>query len=203
MLASPATESPETTETASGRNRPSSMVRAARATKRPFPVIERKKSGASWPGCDSVLLTETEIRTGTAARTSSPAWLRRRPNISRSSERKNRGDQAALGDRTTVVGDASATDIEALPGERDEQVLERLPADPEAQHRDARVHAGGDDLLRGHLAEVPGGGARGRVDLGQAELGHHPGGVRGSVGLDGRLGVAAGPQLGARALGDE
>src|SRR4029077_10012551 len=100
------------------------MVSAARATKRPFPVMDRKKSGASWPGCETVLLTEIEIRTGTAARTSRPAWLRRRPTISRSSERRNRGDQATRGARTTVDGEASATDIEALSGQRHEQVLQ-------------------------------------------------------------------------------
>src|SRR4029077_6707451 len=117
------------------------MVSAARATKRPFPVMDRKKSGASWPGCESVLLTEIEIRTGTAARTSRPAWLRRRPAISRSSESRNRGDQATRGVGTAVGAEASATDIESLPGERHEQVLQGRSGDPEAHHRDTGVHA--------------------------------------------------------------
>ena len=69
MLASPATESPATTDTARGRNSPISMVSAASATKRPFSVMDRKKFGASWPGCDSVLLTATEMRIGTPAST--------------------------------------------------------------------------------------------------------------------------------------
>ena len=88
-LASPATESPEITATASGRNSPSSMVREARATKSPFSVMEPKKSGPSSPGPGEETLTAIEINTGTAASTSKPAWLRRRPKISRSSERRN------------------------------------------------------------------------------------------------------------------
>src|SRR4029078_3912902 len=141
----------------------------------PFSVIERKKSGASSPGRDSELLTATEMSTGTAARTTSPAWLRRRPRISRTSERRKRGETAATGRRTTYgvgagVGAGagrSATDIENLPGRRDKHVLERRPADPEAGHPDAGVHAGGDHLLRRDLAQQPGRrGARG-VHLGQ------------------------------------
>src|SRR4029077_15905203 len=119
--------SPATTATASGRNRPISMVSAASATNSPFSVIERKKSGASAPGRDAELLIVTEISTGTAARTTSPAWLRRRPSISRSSDRRKRGETAATGRRTAVEAGAgrSATDIEALPGQGDEHVLER------------------------------------------------------------------------------
>src|SRR3954452_3296845 len=205
MLASPAMLSPATTATASGRNSPISMVSAASATNSPFSVIERKKSGASSDGRDSELLTDTEIRTGTAARTTSPAWLRRRPSISRSSERRKRAETAATGRRTTVgagVG-RSATDIETLPGQRDEHVLERRSPDPEAGDPDAGVHAGGDHLLGRDLAQQPGrGGARG-VHLGQAQLAHHPSGLVGLVGLDGRLGRSAVAQLRAGALGDQ
>src|SRR3954470_444506 len=171
MLASPAMLSPATTETASGRNSPISMVSAASATNRPFSVIERKKSGASWPGRDSELLTDTEIRTGTAASTTRPAWLRRRPSMSRSSERRKRGETAATGRRTAWrdgVG-RSATDIEALPGQGEEHVLERGAADTVAGDGDSRVHAGGDHLLRGDLAQQPGRRRARGVHLGQAE----------------------------------
>src|SRR3954471_6608184 len=207
MLASPAMLSPATTATASGRNSPISMVSAASATNRPFSVIERKKSGASAPGLDSELLTDTEISTGTAASTRSPAWLRRRPGINRSSERRKRGETAATGRRTTygvVAGvGASATDIEALPGQRDEHVLERRPPDAIAGDGDPGVHARGDDLLRSDVAQQAGRRRAGGVHLGQAELPHHPSRLVGLIGLDGRLGGAVVAQLRARPLGDQ
>src|SRR4051812_534813 len=102
------------------------MVSAERATKRPFSVIERKKSGASSPGLEAVLLTAIAMKIGTAASTNRPIWLRRRRKISRSSERRNRVEGRRTGrvpeaDRGPVT---SATDIEALPGQRYEDVLE-------------------------------------------------------------------------------
>src|SRR5947207_14413780 len=116
------------------------------------------------------------MNTGTAASTASPAWLRRRPYISRSSDRKNLGENAATGRRTTVAPcGTSATDIEPLPGQRDEDVLQRRPADPEAGHGDAGVDAGRDDLLRCHVADRPGRAGTCRVHAGQPELAHHPG----------------------------
>src|SRR5215510_1810406 len=145
MLASSAMLSPATIATASGRNRPISMVSAASATNSPFSVIERKNSGASPSGRDSELFTDTEISTGTAASTSRPAWLRRRPSISRSSERRKRGETLATGRRTTAV--VSATDIETLTGERDEHVLQRRPADSESDHGHPGVYTRGHDLL--------------------------------------------------------
>src|SRR3954454_5283741 len=142
MLASPATESPEIAATARGRNSPSSMVSAARATNSPFSVIELKKSGPprSLPAEDT--LTAMAISIGTPARTSSPAWLRRRLKINRSSDRRNRDD----GRRRVIGTVASATDIEALPRQRDEHVLERGHADPEPGDRHSPVHARGDHL---------------------------------------------------------
>src|SRR3954454_4472419 len=205
MFASPAMLSPATTDTASGRNRPISMVSAANATNSPFSVIDRKKSGASSPGWDSDVLTVTEISTGTAARTSSPAWLRRRPSISRSSERRNRGETAATGRRTAVEAGVgrSATDIEALSGQRDEHVLEGRPTDPEAGDRHPGVHAGGDDLLRRDLAEQAGRRGARRVHLGQAQLLHDARGLPGLVGLHGGLGRPAVAQLSTGSLGDQ
>ena len=81
---------------------------------------------------------------GTDASTSSPAWLRRRRKISRSSERRNRVE-SVRGRRTSIV---SAADIEAFSGQGHEHVLQRGGRDPEPDHRHALVHAGGDDLLR-------------------------------------------------------
>ena len=116
-------------------------------------MIEPKKSGRRRrrPGGGEPC-TATAIRTGTAASTSSPARLRRRPKISRSSERRNRVETApdpAAGGRSRRR--RSATDIEALPGQRDEHVLQRrarrrgsrAPGRPACTQR-------GDDLLRGH-----------------------------------------------------
>src|SRR6476619_1149280 len=127
------------------------MVSAARATKRPLSVIDRKKSGASRPGREAWLLTAIEMNTGTAARTTRPARLRRRRNISRSSDSRNRGDtgRGRASGRTV----ASAADIEALPGERDEDVLQGRGVHREAGHREASVHAGRHDLLGGHAGE--------------------------------------------------
>src|SRR6478735_350060 len=142
MLASPAIESPEMAATASGRNSPSSMVRAARATNRPFSVIELKKSGppSSCPGVET--FTAIAISTGTPASTSSPARLRRRWKINRSSERKNLVD----GRRRGAIS-ASTADIEALPGQRHEDVLQRLATDLETGHRHSLVHERGHQLL--------------------------------------------------------
>src|SRR5689334_723492 len=196
MLASPATESPEMAATASGRNRPSSMLSAARATNSPFSVIEPKKSGPplSRPGEES--LTATAIRTGTAASTPSPAMLRRRRKISRSSERRNRVDML----RVRGTAPTSTADIESLPGEPDEDVLERGGVDPEPDDRHALVHAGRHDLLRRDVAEQT---DRGRVcgaHLPQPELAHDAGGHLRLLGLHGRLRLGAGADLGHRAL---
>jgi len=65
------------------------MVRAANATNSPLEVIEAKKSGPR-PGWGVDTLTAIAMRTGTEARTPIPAWLRRRPKISPSSERRKR-----------------------------------------------------------------------------------------------------------------
>src|SRR6478735_9176671 len=131
MLASPAIESPEIAATASGRNSAISSVSDASATKRPFSVIELKKSGPplSRPGEES--LTATEMSTGTAASTRSPARLRRLTKISPSSERRNRVDTRRGRQPLT----SSLADVDALPRQRDEHVLEGRCVHPEPGDR--------------------------------------------------------------------
>src|SRR5450631_3227166 len=131
-------ESPEMAATASGRKRASSMLSAANATNSPLEVIDAKKSGPR-PGLGDDSLTVIAIITGTTARMPIPAWLRRRPKMSLSSERRNRVEMCRTGRAagsagSTVVGlvlcpwskppGRSATDIETLPRERDEEILE-------------------------------------------------------------------------------
>src|SRR5438067_406309 len=127
------------------------------AAKMPFWVIWRRKSGPPSPdGGES--LTATMIRIGTAASTAMPTQLRRRPKMSSSSERKNRVDKRC--GATTSAGAAnasdSATDIEALPGQLDEHLLQVGGQHPEPAHRYVRVDQRGQDLLRGRPAEQRG-----------------------------------------------
>ena len=66
---------------------------AASATKMPLLVIggEEVRPARRRPrGPATAIFTATAMMIGTAASTARPAWLRRRPKISRSSERRNR-----------------------------------------------------------------------------------------------------------------
>src|SRR5262249_35092446 len=132
--------------TASGRNSGSSTVSAANATNNPLAVIESKKLGPPPASRPEVSFTTTAISPGTEASTAIPNQLRRRPKISMSSERKNRTPgiharrRAATG-ATGAVG-LSTADIEALPGQRDEHILQVRPHAAEAADRHARVHQG-------------------------------------------------------------
>src|SRR6476646_9046324 len=198
MLASPATASAEIAATASGRKSPSSMLSEASATNSPLPVIAERKSGPrpSSPGVET--LTAMASRIGTDASTAMPARLRRRPKMSRSSEPRNRNDARRCGRTTDAPPMAdSTTDIEALPRERDEQVLEAGCLDGEAAHRL------GDDVLRPDGADERPGVTVVDGDLGQSQPAQHAGGVLGPVGVDPgpRLGVR--PHLPDRALGHQ
>src|SRR5262245_48816617 len=135
--------------TARGRNSGSSIVSAARATNRPLLVMEAKKFGPSPPPVPlgGQIFTDTAMMTGTAARTARPAQLRRRPKISHSSERRNRVLNG-LGRATVAGATSSATDIEALPGQRHEQFLQIRGEHPEPAHRHPVVHQRGHHLLR-------------------------------------------------------
>jgi hypothetical protein len=130
-LASPAIASPDSMDIANGRNIPISTLNAASGTNRPFDVMDERKSGPS-PSRGVDILTAIAITTGTAASTTRPAWLRRRPAMMRSSERSSlvesrrppeRGDMV-LGAGPAPASPASTADIEALPRQRHEQVLE-------------------------------------------------------------------------------
>src|SRR4051794_32580014 len=178
------------------------MVSADSETKSPFSVIDWKKSGASDPGCEAVDFTAKAMRIGTAASTASPAMLRRRRSIRRSSEVRKRVE----GRRTATRGTdevRSGADIEALPGEADEDLLERGRVDDEAGDRQARVHAPGDDLLRGDVSEASDGAVRGGAYVAQAELPHHLGGLVGLVGVDPRLRLLLAADLHGRPLRHE
>src|SRR5690242_14804251 len=160
MFASPAMASPASIDMASGRNTPISTPSAARGTNRPLLVIEDRKSGPSpAPGVD--IFTAIAITIGRAASTASPAWLRRRPPMSRSSERSRRVEsrRCAAGRArppvltvpgvvrpvvASVVLVASAADIEALPRKRDEQVLQARPVEGEPAHPDPGTDQIGD-----------------------------------------------------------
>src|SRR6476469_62031 len=122
---------------ARGRKSPSSTLSAASGTNSPLEVIEDRKSGPR-PSRGEEIRTATAMRTGTAARTSRPIWLRRRPPMSPSSDHSSRVDRTVDTDRARrggaagtvgaagegVGGTDSATDIETRPGQRDEEVLE-------------------------------------------------------------------------------
>src|SRR4051812_28076543 len=125
MLASPAIESPEMVATANGRNSGSSTASAVSATNSPLPGIASRNGGPPPPVPQ--IFTATAISTGTAARVASPAMLRRRVRINRSSE------PSSTNHRLTA-------DIEALTGQSDEHVLQAGGADPERVHG----HLGGD-----------------------------------------------------------
>ena len=102
--------------------------------RRPVAVAPRRRP------LPSLRRIATAIRTGTQASAASRAWLRRRPKTSRSSERSSRVDTARRA-RTAGAGvrsrtgaarqtcEASLVDIEALPRQRDEHVLEVRPLD--------------------------------------------------------------------------
>src|SRR5918997_121773 len=144
MLASPATESPAMTPTASGRKIGISRVSAAKATNRPLPVIALTKSGPSPPlGAETFTAMASTI--GTTARTAIPARLRRRPKMMPSSERRKRPGRVRVVAGVGRATSTSAADIEALPGQGHEDVLQARPLDSEAEHRYAVVDQVGHD----------------------------------------------------------
>src|SRR5580704_10608523 len=123
-------------------------------------------------------------RMGIATTTASRARLRHRRKMSPSSERSSRSHgrtkprRAALTASAPpgagpVTAGASAVDIEALPGEFHEQVLQAGPRRVEAGHG----HPGHDqfpaDGLRGLLADLRAGLTVAGLDVGQPQLGQH------------------------------
>src|SRR5450631_269799 len=200
IFASPAMESPEMAATASGRNSASSRLRAASATNSPFDVMEAKKSGPA-PGLGFESLTVIAIISGTTARMPIPAWLRRRPKISPSSERRKRVETCRSGRATVDVGVVlsrlslsplprpvfgpwvrSAADIEALPRERHEQVLEAGTFNHEPRHRHLVPNQCHDDLLRSDPAQGALSHTGSGHDIGQPEPPQHSRGILRTVG---------------------
>src|SRR5262245_49976599 len=159
-FASPAIASPEIAATANGRNSGSSTVNAASATNSPLDVMLVKKSGPPLPDDGALTFTAIAMVSGTAASTARPAQLRRRPKISRSSERKNlvltgRGDH---GRPITCPPDGcspgladapprtSTADIEALPGQRHEDLFQVRCHHREPPYRNPVVDEGAYQL---------------------------------------------------------
>src|SRR6476661_136037 len=165
---------------ASGRKSPISTPSAASGTNSPFEVIEERKSGPR-PARGAEIRPATAMRAGTAARTSRPIWLRRRPPMSPSSDQsrrpESRPDQVvrAGGGAPPAGADVvtdSATDIETLPGQRDEQVLEARAAHRELPDADAALDERRHDLLRLDAARHTAHPSGDRRDGADPELGH-------------------------------
>src|SRR4051794_15558712 len=139
MEASPAMASPAATETASGRNSGSVTTSAVNATNSPFPAIEPMNAGPSpprGPPSPPASRMATAIRIGTHASAASRAMFRRRPNTSRSSDRSSRNVGRGTGRAGAATGriprsTISLVDIEALPRQRHEDVLQVRPLDDE------------------------------------------------------------------------
>src|SRR5450631_1505437 len=210
MLASPAMESPEMAATASGRNRASSMLSAANDTNSPLEVIEVKKSGPR-PGLGFDSLTVIAIMRGTRARMPNPAWLRRRPKISRSSERRKRVDTCLSGRAAGRVGTAvvelvfspwvtSAADIEALPCQRDEQVLKARALDRKPRYWHTVLHECHDNLFRCQQAQSAGSQTGSERNVGQPQCAHDACRVLWTVGDNPGSNLADGPHLSDRSL---
>src|SRR3954453_12385901 len=153
--------SPETTPTTSGRNSGRHTVSAVKTRKSPLPVIWPRNGGPSPPrGVDA--FTAMPIISGTIASTASSAWLRRRPRMSLTSEAYSRPKAPRYLGRSSPIA-LSAEDIEALPGQRHEQVLEVGPRHRESPQSCAGRDDGGGDGLAGHVAESRRHHQRGRV----------------------------------------
>ena len=126
MLASPATESPAMTPTASGRNSGSSTASAAKATNRPLPVIALKKSAARRrrrrPRRALTAMRDDDRHGGEhgqAGQVAPPA-----EDDHQLGDQEARRDRRRRGRRAVGRPATSAADIEALPGQRDEHVLQ-------------------------------------------------------------------------------
>src|SRR6202046_5415755 len=143
--------------------------------------------------CGAAALRPIPISSGKSAATSSSSWLRRRKKVTLSSLVKNlrfaRTGPAASGSPTLLVGStdvrpalvSSTFDIEALPGQADEKVLQAGGLHGQSADGDARVHQFGGDALRLKVAQLGGDRVIHRDRIGQAQLLHDLG-RRGQVG---------------------
>src|SRR5580658_3756659 len=136
-------------------------------------------------GCGAATRSAIPMTTGNTTVTASSSWLRRRPKTSLSSAPNSRS-QARAGLRAAGAAGAgpgpgpgagsagaSAVDIETLPGEPDEQVLQAGRGDREAADADPGVHELGADVFRLGVAQQGGGLVRPGLGVGEAEGGEH------------------------------
>src|SRR5690606_35296760 len=173
--------SPATTPTVRGRKSGIVTTSPVIETNNPF-CVTRSRNGGPWPGAggSEAILTTTAMSTGMAASATSIAHVRRRRSTSPSSE-------ASCDQPLPRVGTAvSLNNVEPLPGERDEPVLERLLDDAETPEPDPggderRGDRLGQGRLVGQLGEEDGGpvggdgSARGRRRRLVGGLGGRPG----------------------------
>src|SRR6266851_3920556 len=129
------------------------------------------------PGAGVLTHSTTPRKTGAPASTASIARLRGLRKTFRSSERNSRSQCRTGADcrrgLDVVTPVALAVDIEALPGQLDEQVLQAGPHGLEPGHGDARVDKLGVNRLRGVLAEGCANLPVGDGNVGQLELAEH------------------------------
>src|SRR3954454_5313951 len=142
--------SPATTPTVRGRKSGMHTVRPVKATKSPFSLMAARNAGPLLaPGRS---FTAIAIRMGTKASARSIAHVRRRRKSTDSSDPRSARGRTEGGADSGTACTGSARDIEALPGQGHEAVLEGLPADRDTTDADARIHERGGDLLGPHLA---------------------------------------------------
>src|SRR6478672_2447733 len=196
--ASPATESPETTATASGSTSAIMRVIAMNARNTPLPASWLMKDDpASPPPPPRGAASRSAIpsRTGRAARAASRARLRSRRKTRRSSERNRRSHPGTApgvltswpaGRAPPAAGTAvaSAVDIEPLPGQPDEQVLQVGPRGVQPGNSDAGQHEFAADPFGRLVRELGTDLTVGRLDVGQPERGQRRRRLAGLRGAD-------------------
>src|SRR5215472_12204909 len=190
MFASPASDSPDTTATTSGSTSVSMMVRDRNARNTPLPATWARKAPPSPappppPPCGTASRSAVPSRIGIATTTASRARLRHRRKTSASSDRSSRSHGRTEPRRTrpassapppgagAETGAASAVDIETLPGELHEQILQAGPRRIESGHGYPGEDQLTADRLRRVLADLGADLAVAGLDVGQPELGEH------------------------------
>src|SRR5215207_1348305 len=172
VLASPATDSPATTEMASGRNSGMATTTEARPRKSPFCVTCVMNGGPS-PAVGAAARIAMPSRIGPLASTASIARLRRRRNTRPSSDRRNRMLTSRAGaDETAENGPpvSSLVDIEAFPRQLHEHLLEVGLLEDELAHRDPGSDQRLYQPLAGHVAQFGDDAVRPDVGLTGAQL---------------------------------
>src|SRR5215472_7755540 len=205
--ASPATESPETTATASGTTTGSSTKMANSARNTPLSAIwPTKTPGPSPPdpGDGVLIFSTTPRKIGAAPSSASIARLRGLRKMILISERKNRSQcrtaVVLAPGRLGVTWTALAVDIEAFTSQLDEQVFQAGTHRLKPGDRDARMDELSVDLLRSVLAKAGADLPVGGRDVGKAKRGEHVGRRARVGGADQDPRLASAAQLRQRAL---